>query len=80
MLNSNFNKDFNFTGNQVDIGNVNSLAEDKKQKNIKEATKYDIDRDEHARALNMHNLGTTPRFLPLFTRKVANHRVIKNAP
>lgn len=52
---------------------------DKKKAAEKEATKYDIDKKDLAKALNIQNLGTTPRFLPLFTKKVANHKVIEKA-
>lgn len=52
---------------------------EKKKAAEREATKYDIDKKDLAKALNIQNLGTTPRFLPLFTKKVANHRVIENA-
>jgi len=80
MLNSSFNREFNYTKKQVPVGEVNKLLSDKKKEAYKQATKYDINKKDHVKALNIHNLGTTPRFLPLFTRKVANDKVIENAP
>jgi len=43
---------------------------EKKKAAEREATKYDIDKKDLAKALNIQNLGTTPRFLPLSQRKL----------
>ena len=53
MLNPSFNADLNFSKNQIDINELNAFMNDKKRKIEKEMTKYDVDKDTHAKALNV---------------------------
>jgi hypothetical protein len=53
MINSSFNYDVNFSKGNIDIKELNVFMNEKSKKIEKEQSKYDVDRDTHAKALNM---------------------------
>jgi hypothetical protein len=53
MINSSFNYDVNFSKGNIDIKELNVFMNEKRKKIEKEQSKYDVDRDTHAKALNM---------------------------
>ena len=79
MLNPSFNTDLNFSKNQIDINELNAFMNDKKRKIEKEMTKYDVDKDKHAKALNVQHLSQMPKYLPLFTKKIKDPKALKKS-
>jgi hypothetical protein len=77
--NSSINQDINFSNKQIDIKELNAFMNDKRKKVEKELTKYDVDKDTHAKALNVQHLSSMPKYLPLFTKKIRDPKLIKNS-
>ena len=50
---------------------------DKKRKIEREATKYDVDHETQAKALNVQHLSSMAQYLPLFTKKIRDPKAMK---
>jgi len=78
MINPSYNAEANFSPSQVDIQELNRFINEKRKKKLKELSKYDIDKESHAKALKMQHLAQTSKYLPLFTKKIQDPRAIKS--